>query len=288
MRLSSRIKCFKYLVYTYIVLISICAGVQIVIGSFLLWSHQQYSKIVDNQFWEPFVTIICLGLVSILICYVGWTSTSKKNRCYLGLFAGGLVVLIIVQFLTSGWIFAMRYQMLTPAEIAIENSHSEYLVKTSQDPTHLWNRLQRDLQCCGKGGAGDYHNSKQKALPWSCCAKPINPNDPPCSFVYQRGCLHVLVDSIQYHLLICALTSVSAALVQSLGIFCVIQLTVLLKRPTLNISSPDSENQIRPKKHTREMIPLAQQQQHMPTPHHIKPKPVAPPKVEEIMKSSLG
>lgn len=64
--------------------IQICGGAQLVIGAFLLWTHRQYSAIVNDQFWEPFVVIIALGLVAQLICYFGWTSTSKKHRCYLG------------------------------------------------------------------------------------------------------------------------------------------------------------------------------------------------------------
>nr|XP_029716902.1 tetraspanin-3-like [Aedes albopictus] len=172
----------------------ICGGAQLVIGAFLLWTHRQYSAIVNDQFWEPFVVIIALGLVAQLICYFGWTSTSKKHRCYLGTFCAFLVILIVIQFLISGWAVATKQQLLTPAELAIETSFGQFVATAGAitDPTHIWNRLQRDLQCCGINNVHDYKKEKQKqlGLPWSC----YNPVD---SKIYDVGCAHVLVKSIE-------------------------------------------------------------------------------------------
>nr|XP_019527401.2 CD63 antigen-like [Aedes albopictus] len=252
MRLSARIKCFRYLVYAYIVLISICGGAQLVIGAFLLWTHRQYSAIVNDQFWEPFVVIIALGLVAQLICYFGWTSTSKKHRCYLGTFCAFLVILIVIQFLISGWAVATKQQLLTPAELAIETSFGQFVATAGAitDPTHIWNRLQRDLQCCGINNVHDYKKEKQKqlGLPWSC----YNPVD---SKIYDVGCAHVLVKSIEMDIIKVAIVAIVSALVQSLGIFCVIQLVMLLKRPKLTL--PNGNNHSLRIKRPRELAPLA-------------------------------
>lgn len=252
MRLSARIKCFKYLVYAYIVLISICGGAQLVIGAFLLWTHRQYSAIVNDQFWEPFVVIIVLGLVAQLLCYLGWTSTSKKHRCYLGTFCAFLVILIVCQFLISGWAVATKHHILTPAELAIETSFGQFIAMPGAitDPTHIWNRLQRDLQCCGINNVHDFKKERQKqlGLPWSC----YNPVD---SKIYDVGCAHVLVKSIEMDIIKVAIVAISSALIQSLGIFCVIQLVMLLKRPKLTL--PNGHNQSLRIKRPREQIPLA-------------------------------
>lgn len=248
MRLSARIKCFRYLVYAYIVLISICGGAQLVIGAFLLWTHRQYSTIVNDQFWEQFAIIIVLGLVSQLLCYFGWTSTSKKHRCYLGTFCAFLVILIVTQFLICGWAIATKEQLITPAELAIEASFLQFISKDGAitDQTHIWNRLQRNLQCCGFNKIDDYN--KLKNVPWS-CYDPIN------SKVHSTGCMHVLVKSIEFNMIKVAIVAIASALIQSLGIFCVIQLVMLLKRPKLSL--PNGNNHSLRVKRPRELVPLS-------------------------------
>lgn len=251
MRLSARIKCFRYLVYAYIVLISICGGAQLVIGAFLLWSHRQYSGLVNNQFWEPFGLVIALGLVSQLLCYLGWTSTSKKHRCYLGTFCLFLVALIVVQFLISGWAVAAKHHLITPAELAIESSFHQFITTdgASTDKTHIWNRLQRDYQCCGYSSIHDYSNRKRD-IPNSCFDSINNK-------LYSVGCMHLLVKGMEVNMIRVAIVAISAALIQSLGIFCVIQLVMLLKKPKILLPNGDGRHQSMRKMRPREMVPLS-------------------------------
>ncbi|XP_055607739.1 CD63 antigen [Uranotaenia lowii] len=271
MRLSARIKCFRYLVYAYIVLISICGGAQLVIGAFLLWTHRQYSKLVNDQFWEPFGVMIALGIVSQLLCYLGWTSTSKKHRCYLGTFCVFLVAQIIVQFLVGGWAMASRHQLQIPAELALESNFQQFLGLTgaTADPTHVWNRLQRDFHCCGLHSVHDFQKVTKptSGIPWS-CYEPINKE------IYAHGCMHVFMQSIQTNMMRVAALAIATALVQSLGIFCVIQLVMLLKKTKMTLpNGANGANQsMRMKRPLRETMPLA-----APTPSTIShPTPLTP------------
>ncbi|XP_308575.5 CD9 antigen isoform X1 [Anopheles gambiae] len=284
MRLSARIKCFKYLVYAYVILISICGGAQLVIGAFLLWTHKQYAPIVKNQFWEPFAVLIGLGIISQALCYLGWTSTSRKQRCYLGLFCAFLVLFIVILFLVSGWSVATKAHLIVPAEVAIETSFTEFLAKdNTNDQTHIWNRLQRDFRCCGYNGIHDYKKNKQMGFPWSCY-------DPIDTKVFNTGCMHVFVKSIEMNMIRVAVVAVASALIQSLGIFCAIQLTMLLRRPTLMLPNGDNNHSVRVKR-TRELTPLSPVTIGNPTPHSsskppIPLKPVVPRVEQPVMKSS--
>ncbi|EDS35808.1 conserved hypothetical protein [Culex quinquefasciatus] len=189
-------------------LLAICGGAQLVIGAFLLWTHRQYSGLVNNQFWEPFGLIIALGLVSQLLCYLGWTSTSKKHRCYLGTFCAFLVALIVVQFLISGWAVAAKHQLITPAELAIESSFHQFISTdgASTDKTHIWNRLQRDYQCCGYSSIHDYSNRKRD-IPTSCFDSINNK-------LYNVGCMHLLVKGMEANMIRVAIVAIVAALIQ--------------------------------------------------------------------------
>ncbi|XP_035787086.1 tetraspanin-1-like [Anopheles albimanus] len=246
MRLSARIKCFKYLVYTYVILISICGSAQLVIGAFLLWNHRQYSQIVKNQFWEPYAVLIGLGIISQLLCYFGWTSTSRKHRCYLGTFCAFQVLLIVILFLVSGWSVATKVHLIVPAELAIEASHAEFVAhQAPPDPTHIWNRLQRDFHCCGSNSLHDYKNSFPRS-----CYDPVNRE------LHSAGCMHVYVRSMEMNMVRVAVVAICSALIQSLGIFCVIQLTLLLRRPIIMLPNGDNQS-IRVKRTREQLTPLS-------------------------------
>lgn len=59
-----------------------CIG-QISIGCILLWDHFSLNDLVENGFWKPAATVICIGFMMLLVCWLGWNSTRKKNRCNL-------------------------------------------------------------------------------------------------------------------------------------------------------------------------------------------------------------
>lgn len=61
-----------------------CLG-QIGLGSVLLWDHVSFNELVENSFWKPAAMLIGEAIIGLLICWLGWNSTRKKNRCNLGL-----------------------------------------------------------------------------------------------------------------------------------------------------------------------------------------------------------
>lgn len=59
--------------------------VQIGLGAVLLWDCISLYKLVVNEFWKPATLLLSIGFTSLLLCWLGWNSTRKKNRCNLGL-----------------------------------------------------------------------------------------------------------------------------------------------------------------------------------------------------------
>lgn len=40
---------------------------------------------IENNFWAPATVLLCLGPITLLLSWFGWTSTDKKKRVLLGL-----------------------------------------------------------------------------------------------------------------------------------------------------------------------------------------------------------
>jgi len=233
MKLSKQIKLLKILVYVYVVLLSVIGLGQILIGATLLWDHISFNAIAENKFWGPAAIITSLGVFAQFLCWFGWSSTTKKNRCYLALFNAFLVGLVLMQGFTCFWAFKLR-NTLVPRSISfetrIDDSFEEFL-KThfKYESAHSWNKIQEHYQCCGVDGPTDYRRGAA-AVPWSCCTSSEDPSLTGCSNIYQRGCLGVTIYTIKKLLLQASLTSFVAGVMQSVGLFCSFQLILSLKR----------------------------------------------------------
>ncbi|XP_055850101.1 tetraspanin-18 isoform X1 [Episyrphus balteatus] len=268
MALSKRIKCFKYLVYSYVVLLTITGAAQIIIGTSLLWGHVGYYGIVQNKLWAPSAILLALGPFTFILCWMGCQATNQKKRCLLGMFSALLVAAICVQFIVCGWALAMRENLPTSVEIFVDDSFVDFLDKFSRtkvDNLHLWNRMQSQLQCCGVDGPLDY---RRLSLPWSCCSRPEHAYESACDTHYKRGCLAVLSEQIKVRLLLACFAAAGIALVQSFGLFCAIHLTVLLGR------SENGEDINRIAKRQQEFLPLSIQdkgRRDLPSPLSLSP-----------------
>ncbi|KAJ6642401.1 23 kDa integral membrane protein, partial [Pseudolycoriella hygida] len=242
-------------------LIGLC---QILIGGTLLWNHSDFKSIAENTLWGPAALILFLGIFAQFLCWLGWSSTSKKNRCYLALFNVLIVGLVIAQSYGCFWAFKLRYSLVPRSisfEAGIDNSFENFLDQHFKyEFSHSWNRIQEQYQCCGVDGPTDYRRGAS-ALPWSCCGKSEDPFVTDCSQIYQRGCLGVLTHTIKKLLLYAAVTAFVAATFQSAGLFCTIQLVLSLRRNETEEEVDTSSMSFR-QKLNRELKPLTRTQIH--------------------------
>ncbi|XP_061390252.1 transmembrane 4 superfamily [Musca autumnalis] len=271
MALTKRIKCFKYMVYCYIVLLAVTGCAQIFLGTSLLWGHSGHYGVVQNRLWAPAALLLCLGPGTFILCWIGCQATNQKKKCLLGLFATFLVINILIQFLLCGWSLAMREHLPSSVEIYIDDSFVEFLDKFSRtkvDNLHLWNRMQSQLQCCGVDGPLDY---RRLSLPWSCCSRPETAYESACDTHYKRGCLAVVSEQIKYTLLITAFGAAIIAIFQSLGLFCVVHLAILYGK-----NDNGYDNNKLSKKRQQQFLPLSIQDKRQDIPSPLSLSPTAP------------
>jgi len=263
MQSSTELKCFKGLVYFYVVLLSLSGGLQIFFGATFAWNHLNYSLVLGNNFWIPSTILLCLGPVTYLLCWLGWNAVSKRNRNYLKIFTGLLVILVCIQFVLSAWALALREKLPGAAKHPMDESYSDFKDHIG-DHTHIWHKLQYELQCCGVYELSDYFRSggSHSGVPWSCCTIPTQPEHSACKSFYQRGCMHILSDTIRERLFYVSIVLIVAAIVQSMGLFCIIQLTILLHDQEKENETTDmpstSRSAERRTRRNKELLPLAQ------------------------------
>lgn len=160
------------------------------------------------------------------------------------------MILVCTQFTLSAWSLAMREKLPGAAKFPIDSSYADFVkAKTSHledryinhlstcififhisfknnsphfylfslfsccDFRHVWHKMQYELKCCGVYDLNDYFRTTG-AVPWSCCSIPTDPGDSACKTFYQRGCLHILSDTIRERLFYVSIVLISAAIIQ--------------------------------------------------------------------------
>lgn len=174
------------------------------------------------------------------------------------------MILVCIQFVLSAWSLALREELPGAAKHPMDTSYEEFKNQIN-DHTHIWHKMQYELQCCGVYELSDYFRSGQSksvGVPWSCCSIPTHPEHSACKSFYQRGCMHVVSDTIRERLFYVSIVLICAAIIQSMGLFCIIQLTILLhdqaKKENDPTEMPSTSRAERRTRRNKELLPLAQ------------------------------
>lgn len=171
----------------------------------------------------------------------------------------------------SAWSLSLREELPGAAKYQMDTSYSEFK-HTINDHTHIWHKMQYELQCCGIYELSDYFRTDgiHVGVPWSCCTTPTEADQASCKSFYQRGCLHILSENIRDRLFYVSLVLVVAAIVQSMGLFCIIQLTFLLNqheqqlKDNSDMPSTSRSTERRHHRRNKELLPLSQKSTSVP------------------------
>lgn len=179
-------------------------------------------------------------------------------------FTALLVILVCIQFGLSAWSLALREKLPGASKYPLDTSFEDFKLNMGEH-THIWHKMQYELQCCGVYELTDYYRtgSSHSGVPWSCCSIPKQSEHTACQSFHQRGCMHVLSDTIRERLFYVSIVLISAAIIQSMGLFCIIQLTILLhdedKKSNDQVDMPStSRSRERRERRNKELLPLAQ------------------------------
>lgn len=175
------------------------------------------------------------------------------------------MILVCIQFALSAWSLALREKLPGASKFPMDTAYERFVLDTS-DHTHIFHKMQYELKCCGVYEMSDYFRvgSKHTGVPWSCCQVPTKPEHTACKDFYQRGCMHVLSDTIRERLFYVSIVLICAAIIQSMGLFCIIQLTILLQDEEKKANDPTDmpstsrSSRERRERRNKELLPLAQ------------------------------
>ncbi|XP_011495693.1 PREDICTED: CD63 antigen [Ceratosolen solmsi marchali] len=247
LKLSTSSQCIKYLMFVFNLLFVITGIILLSIGSVIHSVYYNYHHFLDDRFFSVPSLLIAVGSIIFFIAFFGCCGAVRENYCMIVTFAT-LMVLVFILELSAG---ISGYVLRNTASENIQEKMLETMknYNKSVDITEVWNKLQKDFECCGTNNPTEWTRLLgNDTLPTSCCPTQnlkdlgtISTCHINSTNVYKVGCLPALESFVKAHAVQLGGAGLGIAFVQATGIWFSVFLAKSIKRSYENIHSLDSQ-----------------------------------------------
>ncbi|KZC11627.1 PREDICTED: CD63 antigen-like [Dufourea novaeangliae] len=231
MKLSLGSKCVKYLMFVFNLLFVITGVILLSIGLVIHGVYHSYQHFLDNKFLSVPSLLIAIGAIIFFIAFFGCCGAVRENYCMIITFTSLLVIVFILEL--SGGIsgYVLRARASTIIQDKMIDTMKMY--RNSTEIALVWDKLQREFDCCGTVNATDWNDSLN-AMPVSCCDNQVGAiGTTNCtlssSTLHHEGCYHKFLSFIGSHALQLGGVGIGIAIVQAVGIWFSIYLARSIK-----------------------------------------------------------
>ncbi|XP_064653172.1 tetraspanin-18B-like isoform X2 [Lineus longissimus] len=219
MGLSCGMKCLKYILFTFNIILFLIGAALLAVGIFVAVDASKLFELLDKVSFTQEVggldvksllkqsayVIIAFGAFVFLVAFLGCCGAIKESKCMLGTYATIVCICLIVEI--AAVILAAVFWNHTKAELEnylnrtiIEdyNGYNTKLVPTGNTDSLAWDFIMIYFKCCGRNNYKDFDNALKwnktlpdgkgtAKIPPACCVMKDNhkfPNmtikDPKC------------------------------------------------------------------------------------------------------------
>ncbi|KAH8409792.1 hypothetical protein KR222_007364 [Zaprionus bogoriensis] len=190
--------------------------------TFMLSMTQSY-----NHYNIALYTFLAIGALITLGAFFGCMGVCRESQCMLMAFFSVILVVMVAQIAAAAWAFHNKDKLDDIVRAAVKSSvQEEYGQRGMSSHTVSFDSLQKNLQCCGADGPGDWATSRFNNvdrtnivdiavssmnvfynIPESCCKDNLKDNEcdqnrrlkfggPLNTSIYHQGCVDKLIDII--------------------------------------------------------------------------------------------
>jgi len=171
------------------------------------------------------IALILIGIAIFVIAFMGCCGAIKESSCMLNTFAGIVLILLVVEVIATGLIFAFRPELQTYAKDGMEKLMTNYnwFSASNDRATQVVNDIQSSLHCCGASQSSDWNehrpaNVTSDEFPNSCCDGVEQGKFCPSTAIYTRGCVDALVEALDNSIYPLSGIGIAVAIAQLLGV----------------------------------------------------------------------
>nr|AAA73525.1 integral membrane protein 23 [Schistosoma mansoni] len=199
--LGTGMRCLKSCVFVLNIICLLCSLVLIGAGAYVEVKFSQYGDNLHKVWQAAPIAIIVVGVIILIVSFLGCCGAIKENVCMLYMYAFFLVVLLIAELAAA--IVAVVYKDRIDSEI--DALMTGALDKPTKEITEFMNLIQSSFHCCGAKGPNDYRGN----VPASCKEENLT---------YTEGCVSVFGAFLKRNLVIVACVAFGVCFFQLLSI----------------------------------------------------------------------
>lgn len=127
---------------------------------------------MENTGHEIDIVLIVIGVLIIVIAAFGCFGAWKESPKLLYIFAGCLIIIILLELSVGIAAAALRPQLESQMKSQLRASFIKNKSAKAEDTTYreFWDKIQNNLECCGITGPDNYASSEPRlSPPFSCC-----------------------------------------------------------------------------------------------------------------------
>ncbi|KAM3588011.1 uncharacterized protein V6R79_019154 [Siganus canaliculatus] len=187
-------KCIKYLLFLFNLLFWISGC--IILGVSIYLKVSKDGNVITNESLPGIDLMIAIGVIIMVLGFLGCCGAIRENRCLLLLFFISLLIIFIL-LVAAGILGAIGENKVREW---IKERLEEKFTPLSSQPEQVkqdLEKLQRELKCCGLlNGPSDW-----TAVPASCrCNSTVA--DCQSSSIYQTPCYEQIVELMKQHMVV--------------------------------------------------------------------------------------
>ncbi|CAB3234667.1 unnamed protein product [Arctia plantaginis] len=163
--------CVKYLLVVFNALFMIC-GIVIIAAACVDMGMIKGFAGMEPTGHETDIVLIAIGVFIIVVAAFGCFGAWKESPKLLYIFAGFLIVIILLELSVGIAAAALRPQIEGTLKTQLRSSFIKNKSTKDEDDTYkeFWDRIQSNLECCGITGPDNYAASEPRINPsFSCC-----------------------------------------------------------------------------------------------------------------------
>ncbi|XP_063225389.1 CD63 antigen [Bacillus rossius redtenbacheri] len=204
----------KYLLFIFNFLFVVCGIGIVAAGGVVLYAVREHGHFMTSPLLATPVVIIIVGCLIFLVAFLGCCGAVRESYNMLLAFAVLLLVIFVAQ-MAAGIAAGVAKDDLSRALKDSMRDSMDDAAHAREADVEAWDRLQKELKCCGVDGPGDWTNMSQP-VPASCCDEGAA--ECKAAAAHPRGCLEKLKASARDGAVVIAGVGIGLAFVEVVGI----------------------------------------------------------------------
>lgn len=225
-------KIIKYLLFVFNLLFFISGCGILALGITLNVNNGGYATLLPSvPFLNAANMCIAVGVIVMIVGFVGCCGAIKENGCMLLIFFFLLAIIFILELAAGilGFVYQSQVQEYVTSDL--QNGLVNY--ETEEGLQEAWDRLQPELECCGVESFGDWVNASFPAgqFPDSCCQEyevGCGATGGGTAGPWDQGCADKFIDLIEGNIYYVGAVCISIAVFEIFGMIfaCVLRRSI--------------------------------------------------------------